>query len=167
MVKFLYGVQMLDKKIIKDFNNSPVSYEDFISIAKNFDSNGYSTFIGTDSQHCKMHVSIVTSICFHNTTIGGSKIFYIKEKKSKSLYPTLRSRMLDEAYRSVEVAIELDKILNGQLTVHLDIGDDVIKNKTSKFNKELQMLVKGQGFDCAIKPDSWASTTVADKLTKN
>ena len=96
---------MLDKKIIKDFNNSPVSYEDFISIAKNFDSNGYSTFIGTDSQHCKMHVSIVTSICFHNTTIGGSKIFYIKEKKSKSLYPTLRSRMLDEAYRSVEVAI--------------------------------------------------------------
>ena len=30
-----------------------------------------------------------------------------------------------------------------------------------------EMLVKGQGFDCAIKPDSWASTSVADKLTKN
>ena len=75
--------------------------------------------------------------------------------------------MLDEAYRSVEVAIELDKVISGQLTVHLDIGDDLIKNKTSKFNRELQMLVKGQGFECAIKPDSWASTSVADKLTKN
>ena len=158
---------MLKKKRIKDFNNSPISYEEFIKIAKKFDSDGYSTFVGTDSQHCKLHVSIVTSICFHKKNGGGSRIFYIKEKKPNSLYPTLRSRMLDEAYRSVEVAIELDKILLGQLTVHLDIGDDVIKNKTSKFNKELQMLVKGQGFDCAIKPDSWASTSVADKLTKN
>ena len=158
---------MLEDKKIKDFNNSPILYEDFIKIAKKFDQNGYGTFIGTDSQHCKLHVSIVTSICFHKLNGSGSRIFYIKEKKNNSLYPTLRSRMLDEAYRSVEVAIELDKFLKGQLTVHLDIGDDIVKNKTSKFNKELQMLVRGQGFDCAIKPDSWASTSVADKLTKN
>ncbi len=158
---------MLAKKRIKDFNNSSISYDDFIKIAKKFDSNGYKTFIGTDSQQCKLHVSIVTSICFYKINGKGSRIFYIKEKNPKSQYPTLRSRILDEAYRSVEVAIELDKLIKGQLTIHLDIGDDIIKNKTSKFNKELQMLVKGQGFDCAIKPDSWASTSVADKFTKN
>ena len=83
---------MFDKKRIRDFNNSPVSYEEFIEIAKKFDSEGYETFVGTDSQHCKMHVSIVTSICFHRKKWRRLKNLYIKEKKNQ----TVCTQLLDQ-----------------------------------------------------------------------
>jgi predicted RNase H-related nuclease YkuK (DUF458 family) len=85
----------------------------------------------------------------------------------KELIPTLRARILYEAYRSIEIAIEMDRQIYGQLVVHLDVGADAIKNKTARFEKELQILVRAQGFGCEIKPNSWASSSIADRFTKS
>ena len=51
--------------------------------------------------------------------------------------------------------------------MHLDVGEDLRKNKTAKFNKELKILVESQGFGCEIKPNSWASSSIADRYTKS
>lgn len=74
--------------------------------------------------------------------------------------------MLLEAYTSLEVALEIDPAVKSELIIHLDVGSDTRRNRTAKFSAELQMLVKSQGFGCAIKPDSWASSAVADKYSK-
>ena len=158
---------MLKNGIIRTFDNAEVEYESFMNTLKKLNSEGLDLYIGTDSQVLKDRISIATCICFYKPGVSENKIFYIKNKLSKERYPTLRSRMLLEAYRSLEAALELDPYINGKLTVHLDIGSDLKKNKTAKFNKELKILVESQGFGCEIKPNSWASTSIADRFTKS
>jgi len=73
--------------------------------------------------------------------------------------------MLLEAYRSIELAMELEPMVKGKLEVHLDVGD-TIRSKTSAYEQELQALVISQGYSCEIKPNSWASSAVADRVVK-
>jgi len=157
---------MLKENIIRDFNNGEVEYSDFINQVKEATLNGYDVFIGTDSQVIKTKLSIVTCVCLYKAGTGKSQIFYVKNRLPAKNYPTLRSRMLFEAYKSLEAALEVDPHAAGKLTVHLDIGSDFKKCRTAKFQKELQILVRSQGFGCEVKPNSWASSAVADRFTK-
>jgi predicted RNase H-related nuclease YkuK (DUF458 family) len=157
---------MLEDKTIRGFMGEEFSYSEFLKIVKDLDKDGYSTYVGTDSQKFKDKVSMVSCVCLYKQSVG-SKIFYIKENMKKELIPTLRARILYEAYRSIEIAIEMDRQIYGQLVVHLDVGADAIKNKTARFEKELQILVRAQGFGCEIKPNSWASSSIADRFTKS
>ena len=92
------------------------------------------------------------------------KVFTISENIKRKLYPTLRSRMLLEANRSLEVAMDLEPYVKVKIEVHLDVGN-TIKSKTSAYEQELQSLVISQGYTCEIKPNSWASFA-ADKITR-
>lgn len=163
---------MLDDHIIKDFSGGTYTKEEFLEQLSEYDSDGFSVYIGTDSQIIKKKISIVTAICFHKPISGedcGSgvtgKIFYMKEKIPKDGYRNLRTRMLLEAYRSVELAMELDFFVSSKLEIHLDVGD-TIRSKTSAYEKELQALVLSQGYNCEIKPNSWASSSVADRVVR-
>lgn len=158
---------MLKEGVIRTFDGAEVSYEDFLLTMKKLDAEGLDVYVGTDSQVIKHKICIVTCICFYKRGVPKSKIFYIKKRIDEKMYPTLRARMLFEAYSSLEAALEVDPYIKGSLTVHLDIGSDFKKNKTAKFSKELQILVKSQGFGCEIKPNSWASSSLADMYTKN
>jgi hypothetical protein len=158
---------LLKKNTIRNFDNGAVLYNDFIKEMKSLNEEGLDVYIGSDSQVIKEKISIVTCICFYKQGINKTKIFYIKKRIPKKRYPTLRSRMLFEAYTSLEASLEVDPYIDGRLTVHLDIGSDPIKCKTAKFEKELKMLIKSQGFGCEIKPDSWASSSIADRFTKS
>lgn len=157
---------MLKDSVIRTFENAEVSYGDFIDKLKSFSKKGLDIYIGSDSQVIKTKISIVTCICFYKQGIPENHIYYIKKRIPKDRYPTLRARMLFEAYCSLEAALDVDPYVAGELIVHLDIGSDFKRNKTAKFSKELQILVKSQGFGCEIKPNSWASSSIADKFTK-
>jgi len=152
---------------IRDMHQKVLGYEEFVEKLKSLNKEGLDDYIGTDSQVLGPKTSIVTCICLYKNGASKNKIFYIKEKLDTDRYPTLRSRMLLEAYRSLEAALEVDLLVDGQLTVHLDIGADIAKNKTAKFQNELQFLFKSQGFGCEIKPNSWASSCIADRFTKS
>jgi predicted RNase H-related nuclease YkuK (DUF458 family) len=41
-----------------------------------------------------------------------------------------------------------------------------LKNATSKFSDMLKGYVAGAGFECRIKPDAWASQSIADRHSK-
>lgn len=160
---------MLDDSTIRDFKHEPYSKDEFINILKEYDSLGYKVYIGTDSNIICDEILIATAICFHKSDSDSSssgKIFYIKESVSRKSYPNLRTRMLLEAYRSIELAMEIESVFSGKLEVHLDVGD-TIKSKTSAYEKELQALVRGQGYTCEIKPYSWASSGVADRVVRS
>lgn len=158
---------MLKEGTIRTFENVEISYEDFTKIMRSLDDEGLDVYIGTDSQVIKNKICIATCICFYKKGITKNRIFYIKKRVSTERYPTLRARMLFEAYTSLEAALDVDPFFKGDLTVHLDVGSDFKINKTAKFSKELQMLVESQGFGCEIKPNSWASSSVADRYTKS
>lgn len=158
---------MLQENTIRDMHQKVIPYEDFINKIKDLKKEGLDLYIGTDSQVLGKKISVVTCICLYKNGVAKSKIFYIKEKLSTERYATLRSRMILEAYRSLEVALEMDQLVGGKLTVHLDIGSDIAKSQTAKFQNELQFLFKSQGFGCEIKPNSWASSSIADRFTKS
>src|SRR5690606_6934421 len=112
--------------------------------------------------------SIVTAICPRITTGGtghSSRVYYIKEKLSRKECPNLRTRMLIEAYRSIETAMDLDPLVKTKISIHLDIGSSH-KSKTRMYQQELQYLVSSQGYECKIKPESWAAGGVADRVSK-
>lgn len=158
---------MLEKYLIKDFNGENFSLDQFLQSLTWHNDKGFNVYIGTDSKINKDNIFLVSVICFHKEGITGEsgKIFSIKEDIARKLYPTLRSRMLLEANKSLEIAMALDGHVKGRMEIHLDIGD-TIKSKTSAYEKELQTLVISQGFNCEIKPNSWASSSVADKATR-
>lgn len=158
---------MLKTSTLRNMSQEEVSYDNFIKELKRLDKKGLDLYVGTDSQVIKNKICIVTCICFYKHGISENQIFYIKNRINSQMYPTLRSRILFEAYKSLEVALELDPMIRGKLTVHLDIGTDLKKNKTAKFRKELEMLFVSQGFGCEVKPNSWASSAIADKFTKS
>lgn len=158
---------MLKNGKIRNMRQELFSYDYFVEELKRLNKEGLDVYIGTDSQVLGSKISVVTCICLYKTGIAKNSIFYIKEKLDTEKYPTLRSRMILEAYRSLEVALEVDPLIDGQLTVHLDIGTDLKKNKTAKFQKELQVLFRSQGFGCEVKPNSWASSCIADRFTKS
>ena len=158
---------MLKENVIRSFYGAEIDYKNLIETIEALTLDGYDVFIGTDSQVIKEHLSIVTCVCLYKPGTGLSRIFYVKNKLPAVKFPTLRSRMLFEAYKSLEAALEVDPHAAERLTVHLDIGHDPKRSKTAGLKKELQILIKSQGFGCEIKPNSWASSAIADRFTKS
>ena len=158
---------MLEERIIKDLGQREYSYEEFLKEIKNHDKEGYDLYVGTDSQihDGKIHIATCIAFLLHSNkerSQKSGKVFYVKEKISRKDYPNLRMRMMLEAYRSLEAAMEVEKHYAGTIHVHLDIGPNPRKSKTSAFKIELTGMIKGQGYECAIKPDSWCASGVAD-----
>lgn len=151
--------------LIRDLDKNPVTYNYFINKLKEALSKGFKIYIGTDSQMSYETTTMVCAVCYYKKGFGGNA-FYTKERVSTSQFNSLRQRMFAEAFKSIETAFEIQEILGCKIEVHLDIGSDPKRNKTSKFEKELTNMVMGQGFSCQIKPKSWASD-VADWFTKS
>lgn len=153
---------MLDNRRIVDYNRTSYTKDEFLLVLKEKYQEGYKIFIGSDSKIRKNKISLVTCLVLHKFNTG-AKIFYFNEKISKRTCPNLRTRMLLEAYRSIELAMDVEQLGYQVTEIHLDVGS-TIKSKTSLFEAELQSIVLGQGYRCAIKPYSWASSAVADKF---
>jgi len=162
----------LKSHTIRDLSQNVYSFDEFIESLKEHNEQGYDTFVGTDSQIHKGQIHIATCVAFvrrDKPDIGGDRsgqVFYIKEKISRRDYPNLRMRMMLEAYRSLEVAMEIEQYVTETLSVHLDIGPNPRKSKTSAFKVELTGMIKGQGYEVAIKPDAWCASGVADRVCR-
>lgn len=160
---------MLKEHTIQDFNNNTHTFEEFLASIKWHIENGYSVYVGSDSRIIKDNIYLATAICLHSpggidTTGRTGKVFSVAENIKRKLYPTLKSRMLLEANRSIQIAMELEPYVNSKIEVHLDIGS-TIKSKTSAYEDELRSLVISQGYGCQVKPKSWASFA-ADYITR-
>lgn len=154
------------EKTIHDFHQKTYSREEVIAEIKNYSRLGYDIYIGTDSQAIQDKFYMATCICFRHQTLGCGKIFYVRSKEKKEEFPTLRSRMAMEVYRSIEMAAEISDYVSTKIIIHIDIGRDSKKSKTAGFGKEFRAMVQGQGFELEIKNDAWAASSVADRLCK-
>jgi len=157
---------IIDSLPIKTLLGDSISKEDAIKkiIAANKD--GYNIYIGTDSQKFTTHVSFVTSICLYKEREGGFG-FFLKEKVIDPSLSVLRVRLLNEALRSIDAAITIQELLpDAPLQIHLDVGIDIKRSKSAKYQTELVGLINAQGWECKTKPDSWV-ITMADRFTKS
>ena len=150
---------------IRSLSQEEISFDDFMEKIKKADLEGYKIFIGTDSQVLPTHVSFVTCVCAYLEGKGGFG-FFVKEKDTSGRYSNMKMRLLTEVYRSIDTAITVQQHITSNITIHIDVGFDLKKSKSAKYNKEFMNLVLAQGYDCEIKPNSWA-ITLADRFTKS
>lgn len=156
---------MIENLIIRRPDQTIVSFDDFkeeISIEDNSDAQ---IAIGSDSQVLSDYISFVTTICVHYPGRGG-KFFYIKDRVNKKGFPSMHLRIMNEVFLSIEVANDLNKIIRKKAEVHIDVGSEEKGSKTSKYSKQFIGIVNSCGYQCRVKPESWASY-VADRFTKS
>lgn len=150
--------------IFKDSRGASISFEEIVAqIQKDYE---YEVFVGTDSQvrRKKKGVTYATCIVLYKKGKGG-RVFVAKELKPYA--NSLKERLLNEVWRSLEVSWELMQILpkNVEIVIHVDVNRSK-KYKSGNYHQELVSLVMGQGFKCRIKPYAWAAQCIADHFTK-
>jgi len=148
----------------KDHNNKEVSMKDFLA---NNAGKGKIPYIGTDSKTIGKKTRYTTVFVYYSPGKGGVYVDNtIKEDRPKSLY----QKLLKETWYSISAALEImeidPKITPEILEVHIDVNNNP-KHKSGKYRGELMGMVLAQGFKCESKPNSWAATTLADKISRN
>ena len=124
-------------------------------------------FIGCDSQIIKSQCIFSTVICLHGADgQSGGCYFYKREKLKRKSFPTMLTRLSKEVEKSITMGYE---ILDTHPDIDIEIHIDASSKKEQTTNKWADMLMgyaKGAGFKCKIKPDAWASNSIADKHSK-
>lgn len=158
--------QTYGKVALKDI---PSKIQSYYERMKHYDS-VFRIVIGTDSQnfnHTKM-VNVIAVTCE-----GHGGIFFYRVTH-KDLIRDVRSKLHEETNESLEIAMELTKVLESDypemfmemtFSIHIDAGKSE-KGKTRELIPELVGWIKACGYDCEIKPNSYAASSIADKISK-
>jgi predicted RNase H-related nuclease YkuK (DUF458 family) len=109
-----------------------------------------------------------TAICLHGAKgQRGGKYFFRKVFDKRENFPSLVLRILKEVQDSVELCLSLSEDLPAaKIELHMDISPAHKNNGTSKIADMLTGYAAASGFKFKIKPDAWASQSVADKHSK-
>ena len=145
-----------------------IDFYEMLKILKNYVLRGSKVFIGTDSFISNKKVCFASAVCLYGGT-APSRYFFFKENINKKSFTALVSRITEETRRSVEIACLLMEEYDfdpSQIELHLDVSPFSAGNATSKFSDMLKGYVQGYGFDYRLKPDAWASQSIADKHSK-
>lgn len=144
----------------KTLNDVPVP--DISQFVKDAARQGQAVHVGTDSLQTGKYTQFVTVVVILTPQKGG-RVAY-----KRSVVPrikALRQRLLEETWRSVELALQLTGDVPGELTVHID-ANPVQTHKSSAYVQELVGMVVGSGFKALIKPNSWAASHAADHVVR-
>lgn len=138
---------------------------------KHYDS-GYEITIGTDSQNFS-DTKVVVVIAMRCIGHGGIyaydvlRVDRINDVRMKLNFETNLS--LQYANQIMEI-IELhekyhDMYANTNFAIHVDAGNN--KNgKTKDLIPGIVGWIKAMGYECVVKPDSYTSSSIADKISK-
>lgn len=138
----------------------------------------YRVVIGSDSQPKDgITVDFVTALVIHRVGKGG--IYFWKrivknnygfqsKSKPKLSLSLLRERIYQEATLSLTSANEFLETVKGDgiskydLEIHVDIGKF---GETREMITEVVGMIRGNGFICKTKPESYGASKVADRHT--
>ena len=128
---------------------------------------GSKLFIGTDSFIEKNKVTFASALCVYG--LGqDSFYFFTKCNVNKNNYLNLATRITEEVSRTITLADYFRKngISSELIEVHVDVSPFENKMATSRLSEGLKGYVTGAGYACKLKPDAWASQSVADRHSK-
>jgi predicted RNase H-related nuclease YkuK (DUF458 family) len=104
----------------------------------------------------------------------GGRFFLKKIKYGKKKFYNFKQRVLEEILLSCDLALHLREILEKEILkfekipnyqfryIHADIGEN---GATKDMIREVMGLIRGNGFEPKIKPESFAASTVADRYS--
>ncbi|MCY6369337.1 ribonuclease H-like YkuK family protein [Clostridium ganghwense] len=153
---------------MKSITYGEVSFGAMCKLIKNYISKEnkeeYKITVGTDSQNYDItKVVIVVAIC----RIGKGGIFFYDVKKVNKI-TNIRQKLFYETSLSIEMATKLSSYFNEHdkkydISIHVDAGDN---GPSSSVIPEITGWVKGCGFNCNTKPNSYAASSIANRYSK-
>ena len=158
---------IVEKSWVTGSDNN-IDFYELLNLSREYILKGSKLFIGSDSFISKQKICFATALCLHGGEMGG-RYFFFKDFVPKNQYSNLVSRITEETRRSVEIAEMLMDEYNfnpSNIELHLDVSPFGTNNGTSKYSDMLKGYVQGFGVDYRLKPDAWASQTIADKHSK-
>lgn len=132
----------------------------------------YRIVIGSDSAPREgKNSDFITALVIHRVGKGG--IYFWKRVVKDKIYPNkdfsfLRQRIYQEATLSLTTADEFlevvknDGISKFDVEIHVDIGKF---GETRDMITEVVGMIRGSGFICKTKPESYGASKVADRHT--
>ncbi|MEK7127141.1 MAG: ribonuclease H-like YkuK family protein [Patescibacteria group bacterium] len=138
-----------------------------VSFIEKENNSHFKIIIGTDSELTIPGTAhFVTAVVVHHVGHGG---IYFWSSISKTKIRDLRQRMYEEATQSLTTAqnlldefkkreLPLDKLVE----IHVDIGQN---GDTKTMIAEITGMIRGSGFVCRTKPESFGASNVADRHT--
>jgi hypothetical protein len=144
-----------------------LSIEEILRDIDAYTEKGGNIFIGTDSQIKADHCIFASAICFHGAPgSSGGRYFFTRQKDNRFPRMPLRARIMQEAQHSIDIALHVfEHNPSAEIEIHIDVGTG-IRSKTREYVDALRGWTTSTGFPCKVKPNAWASASVADKHTK-
>lgn len=138
-----------------------------VSFIEKENNSHFRIVIGTDSELTNNSTAhFVSAVVVHHVGHGG---VYFWGQVTKNGIKDLRQRMYEEATYSLTLAQRLldefklrDLPLDKLLEIHVDVGQN---GDTKMMINEIVGMIRGSGFICKTKPDSFAASNVADRHT--
>jgi len=130
----------------------------------------YEIIVGCDSSSGESPNFPVAVVVLRKGQGGRFFLKKIRYQKTKKFY-NLHQRILEEVFLSCELALSLRGKLKEKLSsnfnwqfryIHADVGENGV---TKDMIKEVIGLIKGNGFEPKIKPESFAASIVADRFS--
>ena len=131
------------------------------------DNSHFRIIVGTDSELIsKGAAHFVSAVVVHHVGHGG---VYFWGQVTRDGIKDLRQRMYEEATYSLALAQRLidefkkqDLPLEKFLEIHVDVG---MGGDTKVMIAEIVGMIRGSGFLCKTKPESFGASSVADRHT--
>ena len=143
-----------------------ISLLEIITIIEDHTEDGGKVYVGCDSQLGINQCTFATAICLHGGEKRTSTYFFLKDRTENKSMKDLRVRIDAEVSRALDATfIIMEAVPSARLEMHVDIGRTV-RSKTRKYVDSILGWVRGSGVPCKIKPEAWASASVADRHTK-
>mmetsp|Transcript_12681 Transcript_12681/g.18993 ORF Transcript_12681/g.18993 Transcript_12681/m.18993 type:complete len:276 (+) Transcript_12681:107-934(+) len=120
--------------------------------------------IGADSKKRGASTSYVIGICLYHRGHGGTVLYHRK------VVPTFGSD-LERLWVELELAMEVSQFVRDDLGhdqeihVHIDYNPKPMYRVSNALYASGMAWIKSSGFTGVAKPDAWAASSVADKLT--
>jgi len=130
----------------------------------------YEIIVGCDSSSGQDPHFPVAVVILRSGEGGRFFLKKIKYPKTKRFF-NWHQRILEEVFLSCELALFLRENLKNKISksfnwqfryIHADIGEN---GQTRDMIKEVTGLIRGNGFEPKIKPDSFAASIVADRYS--
>lgn len=153
-----------------------VDFSKMIEIIRNFYdkhkvySNDFNVIVGTDSQNFS-DTKMVSAIVMQCEGHGG--IYFYKVERFPRI-GDVRQKLNQETTLSLEYAnallesmMEIDEEMfnNISFSIHIDAGHNP-KGKTKELIPSLVGWIHACGYECHVKPDSFAASTIANRISK-
>ena len=144
-------------------DSDPASFEEII---KRLESNSlYEVHVGCDS-HKKSGVYIFAVVIAGYERRRGGTFYFHRKRSTDDALDSISFRLMKEAELSLNIAHTLQKRFPEKIiNVHLDINPDK-RFASSKVLTNAVSWVNSYGYNAIVKPNSWASSGLADAFAK-